>query len=388
MSEPDTILIVGAGPVGLVAALELTRFGRDVRIIDMKEGPSRYSKAMGINTRTLELLEPSGVTPRLLEQGVRIGGVQFGGDDRPYFSIDFSRIPGRYNFMVGLPQSATERILEARLKRFGVLVEHGSRFETLQQAPDHVTATVFADGHRTELRARYLIGADGAHSPVRRALDIDFPGTTSPDQWSLADVRAGSTLDNTRAHVFFRPDGVLFMLRFREDVYRVASNRPDVLSRLPAALHVDDVLWQSDFRVSHRQASRYGKGRCFLTGDAAHIHSPLGARGMNMGIEDACTLAVCLANDRPQHYGTSRHRAGAAAIRMVRTQNRLATSASPVARLMRTRVLPRLLRIDPLHRALAGRMLGLGYGAADCDYPYPRPHRSDRGSGTSAVQGG
>jgi len=378
MPDTDTILIVGAGPVGLTTALELARFGRPVRIIDEQAQPSQYSKAMGINTRTLELLEPSGVTHRLLEQGTRIAGVQFGSDSRSYFTVDFSSLPHRYNFMLGLPQSETERILEIRLNEFGVHVERANRFVALHQAGDQVVAELCANGQATELHARHLIGADGAHSRVRRALDIDFPGTSIPYPWSLADVRARSTLDDKLAHVLFRPDGVLFILRFRRDVYRVASNRPDVLSRLPAALQVNEILWQSEFRVSHRQASHYGEGRCFLAGDAAHIHSPLGGRGMNMGIEDACTLAVCIANECTQRYSSNRHRAGAAAIRMIRAQTRLATSSSRAARMMRTRVLPQMLRSSTFHQKLAGRMLGLGYGAADYDFPRP-PERGCAG---------
>jgi 2-polyprenyl-6-methoxyphenol hydroxylase-like FAD-dependent oxidoreductase len=388
MPDTETILIVGAGPAGLAAALELTRFGRHVRIIDEKTGPSHYSKAMVINTRTLELLEPSGVTPRLLEHGTRIAGVQFGNGGRPYFTVDFSSLPLHYNFMLGLPQSDTERILEVRLNELGVRVECATRFVALRQTADGVVAELSANGTPGELHARYLIGTDGAHSAVRQALNIDFPGTTQPDHWSLADIRAHATFDDNLAHVFFRPDGMLFMLRFQGDVYRVASNRPEVLSRLPAGLQVDEILWQSGFRVSHRQASRYGKGRCFLAGDAAHIHSPLGGRGMNLGIEDACTLAVCITNECTQRYGSNRHHAGAAAIRMIRAQTRLATSSSRAARMMRTRVLPQLLRLGTLHRAVAERMLGLGHGAADCDYPRPPEHGSARRPGTRAAHNG
>ncbi len=367
MTDTDTVLVVGAGPVGLVAALELTRFGQPVRIIDERTTASAYSKAIGINTRTLELLEPSDVTRRLLERGIKIPRIRFGGGQRPLFAVDFSRLPHRYNYMLGLPQSETERILETRLNELGVSVERGVRFEQLRQAPDHVVAVVAQDGHRTEVSARYLIGADGARSPVRHALNIGFPGTSMRVWWSLADIRVDSLRDPDAAQVVFGPDGVLFMLRFRRNVYRVASDRPGVLSRLPADLRAGEVLWQSEFHVSHRQAARYAKDRVFLAGDAAHLHSPLGARGMNMGVEDACTLAVCIVNDCARHYGRNRHRAGAAAIRMIRAQTRLATAANPLARLVRAQVMPRMLRIGPLHDALARRMLGLGYETGDCD---------------------
>jgi 2-polyprenyl-6-methoxyphenol hydroxylase-like FAD-dependent oxidoreductase len=376
MPDCEGILIVGAGPVGLSAALELARFGEPVRIIDQKVEPSQYSKAIGINTRTLELLEPSGVTPRLLQQGVRIPGVQFATGQRPLFTIDFSRLPHRYNFMLGLAQSETERILEARLARFGVEVERGVKFEQLRQDADGVIALLSDREGASEARARYLIGADGARSPVRHALKVAFPGTTMHQRWSLADIRLGAALDNPAARVIVRPDSMLFMLRFQDRVYRVASNRPDVLSRLDPALGVEEVLWQSDFRVNHRQAATYSRGRVFLAGDAAHIHSPLGARGMNMGIEDACTLAVCMANDRAQSYSAARHHAGATAIRLIRAQTRLATGSTRSIRMARAEVLPYLLRIGVLHDALLRRMAGLGYATGTCDQPPPARRRS------------
>jgi 2-polyprenyl-6-methoxyphenol hydroxylase-like FAD-dependent oxidoreductase len=280
--------------------------------------------------------------------------------------------------MLGLAQSETERILEARLAQFGVGVERGVKFQQLRQDPDGVVALLSDHRGGSEARARYLIGADGARSRVRHALSIAFPGTTMRGRWSLADIRAGAARDSA-ARVIVRPDGMLFMLRFQDRLYRVASNSPGVLSRLAPALQIEEVLWQSDFSVSHRQAASYSRGRVFLAGDAAHIHSPLGARGMNLGIEDACTLAVCMANDCAQRYGESRHRAGAKAIRMIRAQTRLATASTRGVILARTRVLPRLLRIGVLHDALVRRMVGLGYATGACDQPPPVRRRSGAG---------
>ncbi|MET0066133.1 MAG: FAD-dependent monooxygenase [Candidatus Thiodiazotropha sp.] len=367
MSDNALILIIGAGPVGLSAALELSRAGKRVRILDENSQRSTYSKAMGINSRTLELLEPSGVTPRLLEQGVRIPGVQFGQPGKNRFRIDFSRNGHRYNYMLGLPQSETERILEQRLGEFGIQVERSHQFRDLQQSDDGVLARVQSSHGSEQIRAAYLIGADGAHSRVRQALGIDFPGRSMPNRWSLADLRTPDLGDAEPARVLFQPDGVLFMLQFQPGILRVASNHPDVLERLPEGLTVEEVLWQSEFHVSHQQAPSYRSGRCFLAGDAAHIHSPLGGRGMNMGIEDACTLANCLTRGQGEDYSKTRHRVGASAIRLIKAQTLIATSQALPIRLMRNWILPRLLRIGALHKALARRMLGLDYAEPRCD---------------------
>ncbi|MET0052653.1 MAG: FAD-dependent monooxygenase [Candidatus Thiodiazotropha sp.] len=368
MYDDNLILIIGAGPVGLSAALELARAGKQVRILDENRKRSEYSKAMGINSRTLELLEPSGVTARLLKQGIRIPGVQFGTSDKTRFRIDFSRNGHRYNYMLGLPQSETERILEQRLREFGVRVERNHRFRSLQQTDDGVLVTVQSNGDRFEqIRAAYLIGADGAHSQVRHALGIDFPGTSMKDRWSLADLRIPLADAHEPAGVLFQPDGVLFMLQFQPGILRVASNHPDVLERLPDGLKVEQVLWQSEFHVSHRQVPSYRSGRVFLAGDAAHIHSPLGGRGMNMGIEDACTLAKCLTHGEADLYSESRHRVGASAIRLIKLQTLMATSQALPIRIMRNWVLPWLLRVGPLHKALSRRMLGLDYAERRCD---------------------
>ena len=174
------------------------------------------------------------------------------------------------------------------------------------------------DGREEEFEASYLIGSDGAHSTVRKQLGVDFPGHRMRGDWSLADVAMDSPLQSGAANVVFGDDGMLFAIEFRPGVYRIASDRPNVIGRLPEGSVIHEVLWESDFAVSHRLAERYTVGRVFLAGDAAHLHSPLGARGMNLGIEDAAAF-------------------------------------------VRAQVIPGVLGIGAVHRRLAERMLGLGY---------------------------
>ena len=354
------VLVVGAGPVGLAAALELARLDRPVRIIDTRLEPSTHSKAIGINVRTLELMEPSGVTERLLDLGLRIPRINFQTEDRLLFQIKFSQLRHKYNFMLGLPQSETERTIEQRLSEFGVKVERGSTLERFEQGDDRVLATLSTISGEATVDASYLVGADGAHSVVRDRLDIEFPGDRMPGDWSLADVYMESPLDNEGANVQFQQDGMLFMIRMKEGLFRLASNRPNVLDRLPRGSKIDHVVWQSDFAVSHRQAETYCVGRAYLAGDAAHIHSPLGGRGMNMGIEDATILARRMVNGGLERYAVERHRAGTSTIHMVKMLTQLATNRGPLARFARQNAFPVLLGIGAVHRRLVRRMVGLG----------------------------
>ena len=356
------VLVVGAGPVGLSAAINLARSNFPVRIVEARSEPSTYSKAIGINARTLELLEPAGVTERLLDVGLKIPRIIFQTPDRVLFAVEFSEVAHRYNFMVGLPQSETERILEQRLNELDVRVERNVTLERVDQRPESVIGYLANGGREEVVEASYVIGSDGAHSTVRKQLGVGFPGHRMRGDWSLADVKMDTPLQSDAANVVFGNDGMLFAISFKPGVYRVASNRPNVIERLPEGSVVHEVLWESDFSVSHRLAERYAVGRVFLAGDAAHVHSPLGARGMNLGIEDAATLVHAMSRGNLEQYGRARSAVSKRVVRMVRTQTRLATSGSRLARFARAHVLPRVLRIGAVHQRLAERMLGLGFG--------------------------
>ena len=361
MTMKEPVLVVGAGPVGLAAAIDLTLRDYPVRIVEARSEPSTYSKAIGINARTLELLEPAGVTERLLDVGWNIPRINFQNPDRVLFTVEFSKAAHRYNFMLGLPQSETERILEQRLNELGVRVERNVKLERFDQRHDSVMGYLAIDGREEEFEAGYLIGSDGAHSTVRKQLGIDFPGHRMPGDWSLADVAMDTPLQSDAANVIFGNDGILFAIGFKRGVYRIASNRPNVIERLPRGSVVHEVLWESDFAVSHRLAERYAVGRVFLAGDAAHVHSPLGARGMNLGIEDAAMLVNAMSQGKLEEYSRARNAVSKSVIRMVKAQTRLVTSRSPLVGFARAHVVPRVLGIGAVHQRLAERMLGLGY---------------------------
>lgn len=353
------ILVVGAGPVGLTAALELARRGVEVRIVERAQSPSGRSRAIGVNPRTLEILEPSGATPLLLEAGTKIRGANLYQSSRRLFAIDFSLAAHRYDFMLALPQSRTEGILTDRLQSHGVEVERGCALTRLDARDGRPLCRLETRGRAREVAPRMVIGADGARSLVRQSLKIGFPGRVYDDDWCLMDARLDWPYEEEDVHVFTAAAGLLFVIAMGPGRFRLASDRaePDVL--LPPGARLRERLWRSTFRIAHRQASAYAKGPVFLAGDAAHVHAPIGARGMNLGIEDAATLAGLIARGETARYHELRHPIGRRSIASVERQTSGLVAWNPLVRGLRAGLAPALLSVPVLHRAQARHMLGL-----------------------------
>ncbi|WP_303624918.1 FAD-dependent oxidoreductase [Mycolicibacterium arenosum] len=326
------VIVVGAGPVGLSAAVELRRRGVDVLIVDKRDGVAPWAKAVGIQPRTLEIWDQVGVIERalsasqsMLGQVMYVNGQQVG---EVRFDVP-EQVP--YGF-ISLPQYATEEILGAHLADLGTSVHRGLELVAVRQDDDGVTATLRdADGQR-EVNAEYLVAAEGAHSLVRRSLGLTFDGDAFPEEYMLADVELDWSVQPgmsvRSSHV---TDGVVDDVlvciplpgrcRYRismlvpEELSAAADDRDGVAHGLssegpkPELRHVQAVLdrlapepttasamrWSSVFRISHRLVNRYQQGRVFLAGDSAHIHPPTGAQGMNTGVQDAYNLGWKLA---------------------------------------------------------------------------------------------
>lgn len=353
------VLIAGAGPVGLAGALELHRRGFAVRIIDAGQGPSEQSKAIAVNPRTLALMEPCGATERLLAAGRRLKGANlyFGGKQAA--SLDSDVLERRYDFILGLPQSETERIFIALLAERGIEVEWGVALEHVLDHSGPVQARLSGAGIRPQVLADYLLGADGAHSTVRKRLNIAFPGKTYENEFSLADVRVDGPYDLDRLHLMER-DGALFaLIPVEEDIVRFICDRDDVLERAPQDIEQKEVVWQSTFQISQRRAEAFRRGNVFLAGDAAHIHSPAGGRGMNLGIEDVCWLAWLLKRGEAGRYQELRKPVAEDVLALTDRITRTAVSPSVFARLMRRRLLPLALKFETVQRAMMTRIAGL-----------------------------
>ncbi|EYF00247.1 FAD-dependent monooxygenase [Chondromyces apiculatus] len=312
-------LVVGAGPVGLTMGAELTRHGARCRVIETVQVPSRWSKAQAIHARTLEVLDNEGVAEELVAWGEPVHGVSCYAPPDPerLYRISLEGIPSPFPYVLSLSQRETEKTLEAQLKRIhGLGVERQVRLDAFTQDADGVTAmAVHADGTREEIRAAYLLGCDGAHSTVREGLGFTLEGKTYPIRLLQADLRVDTDVPLPRDEIatFVSPGAFLVLFpmpgnsHFRviivENTESSAMPLPVTLETFqdfvrehgPRGAHVRDPEWMIDFRIHCRVVRRFRDGRVFLAGDAAHIHSPIGGQGMNLGIQDACNLAWKLA---------------------------------------------------------------------------------------------
>jgi 2-polyprenyl-6-methoxyphenol hydroxylase-like FAD-dependent oxidoreductase len=343
------VLIAGAGPTGLAAALFLADRGVKSRIVDANEQPSDTSKALGVNPRSLELLEPSGVTAEILAKALRMTAMKLHDGGRPLaeVQIDPQAQGARFPFVI-LPQSATEKLLTAALAKRGIRPERGLTLTELEQDAEGVNYTLTdAEGGELKGRAAILLGADGAHSAVRHLLGVGFPGSAFPEAWQIIDCTIAQPNPEPRGHIDFQRQGPWIALPYDKKTWRLIGAGPELTQRLPRDWTLKKVVWRSDFHISHRIADKLAVGRVCLAGDAAHIHSPLGARGMNLGIEDAYVFAACAADAlaadsdrRLADYGRIRRETDAAVVRRVELLTRLVRARGLGARLLRKWLIP------------------------------------------------
>jgi 2-polyprenyl-6-methoxyphenol hydroxylase-like FAD-dependent oxidoreductase len=309
----EDVLIVGAGPTGLSLAITLRCYGIPVRIIDRALQPSSVSKALAIWSASLEAMQGMGVIDDFLRDGARLNALCIGDGSRQLARMEIGDgIDSPFPFPLLLPQSETERLLTVRLSALGVTVERGVELTGVSQDDSVVTAILDKTGRTEVVRARYLVGCDGARSVVRGALGIPFEGSTEPQTFLLGDVRIdGGGLDHKNIYLWWRRGGTVALFPFEEETWRIFAMREndsaaDVLPTLdelqghadrygPPGMRLRDPSWLSAFKINERVATRYRVGRCFLAGDAAHVHSPAGGQGMNTGIQDAVNLGWKLA---------------------------------------------------------------------------------------------
>ena len=310
------VLIVGAGPTGLMLANQLARRGVRMRIIDRHAGPARESRALGVQARTLEIYSHLGIADRAVALGKKADGAVLWAEGRRAARVplgDIGRDVSPYPYLLVLGQDDNERLLGDALRARGLGVEWNTELVGLAQDSDHVTATLKnADGTRSEVRVPWLAGCDGARSTVRELNGIAFEGAPYQHVFFVADVQMTGSMVPELLNVYLWRSGFHLVFPMRgTDHWRIVGILPPQLrgrdnltfeETIPTLRHeVGTELsfqacnWFSTYRIHHRRAARFHDGRCFLLGDAAHVHSPVGGQGMNTGLQDAYNLAWKLA---------------------------------------------------------------------------------------------
>jgi 2-polyprenyl-6-methoxyphenol hydroxylase-like FAD-dependent oxidoreductase len=378
---PDIVLVVGAGPVGLTMACELARYGVPVRIIDKNAGRTDKSKALVVWSRTLELLEQAGAVAPFIANGRRLFAANMYSGTRRIGRIDLTTIRSTYAFGLMLPQSKTEELLEAHLAGFGLKVERETELLDFKDSADGVAATLRdGQGRTATLLTPWLIGCDGAHSQVRHGLSLAFEGSTLQTDWVLADVHIRNwPVPETELGTYWHAEGALAVFPIGPGRFRVIADigpasgpkpaDPDLAQiqaivdrRGPGGVTLLDPIWLAGFRINERKVTVYRKGRSFLVGDAAHVHSPAGGQGMNTGMQDAFNLAwklalVCHGAVRPKvlldSYSSERSAVGRKVLNDATRLTALALMRNPLTQAIRNSLAHLLLSLTAVRKAMA-----------------------------------
>src|ERR1044071_4021003 len=316
-TKETDVIIIGAGPTGLSLACQLIRHGIDFVVVEKSDTITRFSKAIGVQARTLEIYDQLGLAQPAIERGTIANRVRLieGGEVRGEMHLaNFGKDFSQYPYMLMLEQSKNEELLYGFIKSHNRDVLWQTELENFSQDETGVTAQVkTASGESLTIKGKYLAGCDGASSPVRHGLGLTFGGSTFERLFYVADARVDWELPHDALHVCLaREVFVAFFPMPGEDRYRIIGTFPEsknqedgevvyeeiereVKEQVKLSLDISDVRWFSLYKVHSRRVNKFSEGKCFVAGDAAHIHSPAGAQGMNTGIQDAYNLAWKLA---------------------------------------------------------------------------------------------
>ncbi|MFO0741827.1 MAG: FAD-dependent monooxygenase [Labilithrix sp.] len=399
MTAPDVdVLVAGAGPTGLTVASELLRRGLSVKLIDQAEAPTTLSKAIAVHARTLEIAADLGIADALLERGVKLAGASLWSKQDPIATVDFAGADTHYPFVLSISQAETESVLIDLVAKHGGKVERKRKLVRVREEHDGVVADLanLADESTETVRAKWLIGCDGAHSIVRKSIGATFEGHPYEDVFVLADVKVSWDVPRDRVTTFFADDGIAACFPMKDDRWRVIIAVPadttdptlELVQNLTALragrpAPMSDATWIAGFKIHCRQVDRYRKGSIFLAGDAAHIHSPAGGQGMNTGIQDAHNLAWKLAlvhQKKGQEvlldsYAIERHAVGAALLRTTDFATKIGTLKNPTLVGVRNHVAKFLTGFDPVRRKLIDAIseLSVSYDSSPLNSEHTSP---------------
>lgn len=385
LPDSTSVVIAGAGPTGLAAAIVLADAGVDFVLLDRLAEGAHTSRAAVVHARTLEVLEELGIADELISRGLEVPRLTLRDRMRTLATIPFDGLPTAYPYTLMIPQDITEQVLLDRLHKAGGRVSRPYQVTEIVEENGRVTiGYTDAAGTKGAIETRYLIGADGMHSIVRDRAGIGFTGDTYPASFILADVRMDWSITRDMVALLLSPEGVTVVVPLPDDTepnrYRVVATvtvapehptRADIQGVLDArcgqgAAEVHEVLWRSRFRIHHRIADSYRVGRVLLAGDAAHVHSPAGGQGMNTGIQDAVVLGRLLVRvlaGEPDTlldtYEETRRPIALDVVGFTDRMTRVATLRSRPARTLRNAVLFTLAKIPAVRTALAYRLAEL-----------------------------
>lgn len=378
---PVDVLIVGAGPTGLLLASVLARYGVSLRLIDKRPHPSQTSKALSVFARTLEIFEQLGIAEAAIAQGISIPKVQLYAGSDALVELSFQSIDAQYPFVLSLPQSETENLLGSTLEPLGVKVERSVTFTELSQTDEGVTATLHHGDDQEEIcEAKWLVGCDGAGSTVRDVTGLTRPGTSLNAIMDLADVQLDWNLVPDSFRVFYGTDGVVGVIPLPQNKWRLIvtvppeaepREEPDLnwveqalQGRSRHSVHLSNPIWSSRFSIRQRMVDSVRQGRVLLAGDALSSHSPLGGQGMNTGLQDAYNLGwkLALVVQKQAHaalldtYGAERLPVSRALLRTTAWGTRFMMMQNPVLQPIRRAVIGLALRADWVEHRLVSTL--------------------------------
>ncbi len=385
MQSNTPVLIVGAGPTGLLMALTLNRYGIPFRLIEKKSERTQTSNALGIHARTLELLEDLNIVEPFLKVGNPVNGANMHIDGKKIASVDLSKIKSVYPYVLIVPQSETEKILEQALQNNGIEVERNCELDLFEKNNDHYKITLNQNGARIDCSANYIIACDGSHSKVRKLSGLEFKGDDIPQSFALADVEVTTDLAHDKLNIFYSkeglfatfplPDGSLRIIADLDASKKIENDKIDIETiasvRSNQHITVKNKLWVSHFYIHSKTMKQMRLDNIFFAGDAAHTHSPAGGQGMNTGMQDAYNLGwklslVIQGKANPSildSYQQERHPVAEELVKQTDKLTRMMLSRNPVIKVVRNFLVGPVLRIPSVNQKLAARlsMLSINY---------------------------
>ena len=354
-------LIVGSGPTGLTLGLALLKQDKSVLIVEKHLKSLPFSRAILINPDSLAFLEPFGVSQQLREIAFPVNGISLYDRGQCISRMTLNTVPLSNTHPLCLPQIQTESCLESAYLAAGGLLKRGYLFEPFDgthQSPKPFTFTIQPNTPENdcalEVTATWLFGCDGFHSTVRQSLHIPYPGDSLPNKPRSLDVRLSHWPFETNVNLFIEPDGVVFAVQMGQELVRLVTTSDAALDRIKSQWPIEAILWDTTFEVHFHVAQQYGCGHIWLAGDAVHVHSPIGGRGMNMGIADAIALASAVEHGDLTTYQSRREHEAVQWVAINKTLSRLTLSNRgiwPLARQLLLRLLPLFARLFGNHIA-------------------------------------